>query len=175
MALRIGKKDKGVTDVPAIPAQPGIPDALLEDTPKRKGINPLFIVLGVVVVGAGAAGGYMMFGGEKIEEEEIAPITERRPLPGDGSSKMGAPGKQAAPANPAAPAGAKPANAAAPAKPVVAAAPKPDPKLKELWDKGAAAKHRNDYGAARAAWSELLKIKPGHPGIQDAIDQLPKR
>ncbi len=28
--------------------------------------------------------------------------------------------------------------------------------------------------APRAAWEQMLKIRPGHPGVQEAIDKLPK-
>jgi hypothetical protein len=44
--------------------------------------------------------------------------------------------------------------------------------LKELWNQGAAAKARGDKAAARRAWSRILQLSPGHPGIQQAIDKL---
>ena len=44
--------------------------------------------------------------------------------------------------------------------------------LKELWNQGAAAKDRGDIPAARRAWGEILRLSPGHPGIQQAIDKL---
>ena len=45
-------------------------------------------------------------------------------------------------------------------------------RLKTLWQQGAAAKHRGDKAAARLAWQKILKLRPGHPGIQEAIDKL---
>lgn len=45
--------------------------------------------------------------------------------------------------------------------------------LQTLWKQGAAAKWRGDYEAARRAWREILRLQPGHPGIQEAIDKLP--
>ncbi|BCM91120.1 hypothetical protein IAD21_02984 [Abditibacteriota bacterium] len=47
-------------------------------------------------------------------------------------------------------------------------------KLKALWQAGATAKHQNDYKAARAAWSEALRLRPGHPGFQESINKLPR-
>ena len=44
--------------------------------------------------------------------------------------------------------------------------------LKELWLQGAAAKARGDIPAARRAWREILRLSPGHPGIQEAINKL---
>lgn len=44
--------------------------------------------------------------------------------------------------------------------------------LKELWKQGAAAKDRGDKAAALRAWSEILRLSPGHPGIQEAIAKL---
>ena len=46
--------------------------------------------------------------------------------------------------------------------------------LKKLWKEGADAKHRNDYAGARRTWQKALKLAPGWPGFQDAIDALPK-
>jgi hypothetical protein len=46
--------------------------------------------------------------------------------------------------------------------------------LKSLWKQGADAKHRGDYDGARRAWTKILQLRPGHPGIQGAIDKLPK-
>ena len=40
--------------------------------------------------------------------------------------------------------------------------------LKVLWNKGAAAKKRDDFAGARAAWTEMLRIRPNHPGVQEA-------
>lgn len=45
--------------------------------------------------------------------------------------------------------------------------------LKTLWSQGAAAKHRGDNAGARRAWQQMLQLRPGHPGIQEAIDKLP--
>lgn len=61
--------------------------------------------------------------------------------------------------------------------PTVTVYPEPSPELRAqlqtLWEQGAAAKWRGDYAAARRAWSEILRLRPGHPGIQEAIDKLP--
>lgn len=46
--------------------------------------------------------------------------------------------------------------------------------MKRLWESGAAAKHRGDYATARKDWKRILELTPGHPGIQEAIDKLPK-
>ena len=45
--------------------------------------------------------------------------------------------------------------------------------LKALWNQGAAAKRAKNYAAARAAWQEILRLDPGHKGIQEAINKLP--
>ncbi|RYX85281.1 hypothetical protein EON83_06710 [bacterium] len=47
-------------------------------------------------------------------------------------------------------------------------------KLKALWRAGADAKHRRDFQAARTAWGEALRLRPGHPGFQDSINKLPR-
>ena len=49
-----------------------------------------------------------------------------------------------------------------------------DAAMKRLWDSGAAAKHRGDYATARKDWQRILELDPGHPGIQAAINKLPK-
>jgi len=46
--------------------------------------------------------------------------------------------------------------------------------MNRLWESGAAAKHRGDYAAARKDWQRILELDPGHPGIQEAINKLPK-
>jgi hypothetical protein len=46
--------------------------------------------------------------------------------------------------------------------------------LKALWKKGADAKHRGDNAGARAAWQQMLRLHPGHPGVQEAINKLPR-
>ena len=46
--------------------------------------------------------------------------------------------------------------------------------LDALWQQGADAKHRKNYSAARRAWTRILQLRPGHPGIQSAINQLPR-
>ena len=45
--------------------------------------------------------------------------------------------------------------------------------LKVLWKRGAAAKQKGDIAGARAAWTKMLQLRPGHPGVQSAIDKLP--
>jgi hypothetical protein len=49
-----------------------------------------------------------------------------------------------------------------------------DAAMKRLWDSGAAAKHRGNYAAARKDWKRILELDPAHPGIQAAINKLPK-
>lgn len=46
--------------------------------------------------------------------------------------------------------------------------------MNRLWKSGAAAKHRGDNAAARKDWNRILELDPGHAGIQQAIDKLPK-
>ena len=46
-------------------------------------------------------------------------------------------------------------------------------RLKDLWNKGAAAKRARNFAGARASWYEILRLDPGHKGIQSAIDKLP--
>jgi hypothetical protein len=50
-----------------------------------------------------------------------------------------------------------------------------DAAMKKLWDSGAAAKHSGDYATARKDWKRILELDPGHAGIQDAINKLPKK
>ena len=45
-------------------------------------------------------------------------------------------------------------------------------RLKALWEQGARAKQSGDTAGARRAWQQILKLRPGHPGIQEAIDKL---
>lgn len=65
------------------------------------------------------------------------------------------------------------------AVPAVTLSPQPSAELyaqlQTLWKQGAAAKWRGDYAAARRVWSEILRLRPGHPGIQEAIDKLPQQ
>jgi len=49
-----------------------------------------------------------------------------------------------------------------------------DAAMNRLWKSGAAAKHRGDYAAARKDWKRILELDPGHAGIQEAINKLPK-
>jgi hypothetical protein len=44
--------------------------------------------------------------------------------------------------------------------------------LKALWKQGARAKQSGDIAGARRAWEAMLKLRPGHPGVQEAIDKL---
>ena len=46
--------------------------------------------------------------------------------------------------------------------------------LKALWKQGADAKHQRNYNGARTAWRKMLKLRPGHPGVQQAIEKLPR-
>lgn len=45
--------------------------------------------------------------------------------------------------------------------------------IKVLWQLGADAKRRGDFQVARVAWTEILRLDPGHAGIQEAIRKLP--
>lgn len=45
--------------------------------------------------------------------------------------------------------------------------------VKSLWEDGAKAKRERRFADAATAWKEALEIKPGHPGIQEALDKLP--
>ena len=54
-------------------------------------------------------------------------------------------------------------------------------KLKQLWNEGRDAKHRNDYAAARSIWNTGLQLANQSPkaeasakGFRDSIAQLPK-
>lgn len=60
------------------------------------------------------------------------------------------------------------------AKSGTSAASPQDAQLKTLWRQGADAKHHNNYQEARRAWQAALKLAPGHPGFQDAINKLPR-
>ena len=46
--------------------------------------------------------------------------------------------------------------------------------LKALWKQGADAKHQRNYNGARQAWGKMLKLRPGHPGVKEAIEKLPR-
>jgi hypothetical protein len=59
-------------------------------------------------------------------------------------------------------------------RPASAASPALARQLKALWNQGAAAKHRGDYAGARRAWTKMLQLHPGHAGVQDAINKLPR-
>ena len=64
----------------------------------------------------------------------------------------------------------------APALPLSAApdmTPAMKAKLKALWSKGANAKHSGKFAEARAAWTEMQKLRPGNAEVQAAIDKLP--
>jgi len=58
-------------------------------------------------------------------------------------------------------------------RPVAPITPSLQAQLKALWNQGAAAKRERNYNGARAAWNKILKLRPGHPGIQEAIEKLP--
>ena len=47
--------------------------------------------------------------------------------------------------------------------------------LAALWKKGADAKHAGNIAGARAAWTQMLRLRPNHPGVQEALDKLPAR
>jgi hypothetical protein len=46
-------------------------------------------------------------------------------------------------------------------------------RVKSLWEQGAADKKERRFADAASAWKKALDLKPGHPGIQEAIDKLP--
>lgn len=68
--------------------------------------------------------------------------------------------------------GLPPASAVPVVQPAAALAPALKSQLKTLWQQGAAAKHRGDKAAAKRAWQKMLELRPGHPGVQSAIDKL---
>ena len=45
--------------------------------------------------------------------------------------------------------------------------------LKALWKKGAAAKQAKNYAGARAAWTQMQRLRPNNADVQSAIDKLP--
>jgi outer membrane biosynthesis protein TonB len=57
---------------------------------------------------------------------------------------------------------------------VQAVSPALQAELNRLWLEGANAKWRKDYAGARRAWTKMLQLRPGHPGVQSAIDKLPR-
>ena len=59
-------------------------------------------------------------------------------------------------------------------RPVAPVATALQAQLKALWKQGADAKHERNYNGARAAWGKMLKLHPGHPGVQEAIEKLPR-
>ena len=59
-------------------------------------------------------------------------------------------------------------------RPVTALTPALAQQLKALWKQSADAKHRGDNAGARRAWTQMLQLRPGHPGVQDAINKLPQ-
>lgn len=59
-------------------------------------------------------------------------------------------------------------------RPVAALTPALMTQLKALWNQGAAAKRERNYDGARRAWQRMLQLRPGHPGVQEAIDKLPR-
>lgn len=68
--------------------------------------------------------------------------------------------------------GLPPASAVPVVQPTAALPPVLKSQLKTLWQQGAAAKHRGDKAAAKRAWQKMLQLRPGHPGVQEAIDKL---
>lgn len=159
---------------------------------------PLVPLLGAGAVLLALAGaGWWTFGRPAPEPEEAPVVVSRKPKPVTASNPP-----LRAPANPAPDAATSNAmetdlktpvlvpamgNAASPGvPPAKGAAPPPKiapravivpparkAQLKALWKKGADAKHRGDNAGARKAWQQALKLQPGHPGFQDAIDKLP--
>ena len=61
-----------------------------------------------------------------------------------------------------------------PVSPAASLTPTLQAQLKALWKQGADAKHQRNYNGARAAWSKMLQLRPGHPGVQEAIEKLPR-
>ncbi len=61
-----------------------------------------------------------------------------------------------------------------PVSPAAALTPALQAQLKVLWKRGADAKHERNYNGARAAWTKMLQLRPGHPGVREAIEKLPQ-
>ena len=68
--------------------------------------------------------------------------------------------------------GLPPAAAVPVVRPAAPIPPALKSQLKILWQQGAAAKHRGDKAAAKRAWQKMLQLRPGHPGVQEAINKL---
>lgn len=140
----------------------------IEGDKKKLPLVPIIGVAAVLLIGGGAA--FMFLGGSNNSDvDESAPAM----TPAAVVNEAAAPA-----ANPAAPAAAQPP-APSVAKPPAPAAGESSPevmaKLKALWKKGADAKHNKDYAGARAAWQEMLKLKPDNPAVKEAIEKLPKK
>lgn len=157
------------------------PETQVPATPKKK-LVPILAVLGVLALGGGGAF-YMMNQTPSDDEIETAPTLAQRPPKPEKPAAL-------APETPATPVQPAPTAKINPPKP----APKPAPltpaiqaKLKTLWKQGADAKHLGDaaakrgdqkfasarYSEARQFWKQALKVRPGHPGFQEAMDKLP--
>lgn len=67
--------------------------------------------------------------------------------------------------------GLEPGNTVLAVQPI---SPELQAELRQLWQQGANAKWRGDYAGARRAWTRMLQLRPGHPGVQSAIDKLPR-
>lgn len=135
---------------------------------------PLAPLLGAGALLLALAGaGWWQFG--RAPEPEEAPIVAsapplQAPAEDESAAVVEAAGNTANPG--IAPAGAPPAQTKV--VPAVDLTPQVKKRLQELWKQGADAKHRGDIAGARAAWEEMLRVRPGHPLVQEAIDKLPK-
>ena len=199
-APAVGAQD-GTTDAPPLTHTAPMTTADIAasgNAPAVKKSLPLLPLLGAagLLVALGVVG-YVVFGPKNEPEEPIsvatnpglqAPDTGAPSEAAPGEVTPGAPDAVAAPGtssdgvNPGiavdgvpiapgvvvqtAPIGMAP-------RPTVPLTPTLQKQLKDLWNKGAAAKRAKDFAGARAAWSEMLQKRPYHPGIQEAIDKLP--
>lgn len=70
--------------------------------------------------------------------------------------------------------GLQPGNTVLAVQPLSPLTPALQAQLRVLWQQGANAKWRGDYAGARRAWTKMLQLRPRHPGVQEAINKLPK-
>lgn len=147
---------------PAVPAKPGTPTTAkpaTPGTPAKPGVPP---------VGKPAPG--KPVAGKPVAQPTIAPPLPvaptpvkvlPKPMPTAGAA--GQPGR-----------GSSRTTTVRVGIPTVPLTPGLQSQLKALWKQGADAKHRKDYAGARKAWTQMLTLRPGHPGVQEAINKLPK-
>lgn len=147
----------------------------------RRKTSPVLPLLGALLL-AGIGGGTYYFLTQRTpsDDELVTPpsMPDRPRPPKPPAPPQSAPPQavaQVPPANIAKPAAPKPVMAPAkPAAPMAPPTPQMQAQLKKMWKQGAAAKHRKDYATARRMWTQMLQMRPNHPGIQEAINKLPR-